>query len=504
MRNFCFGLVLVLFVSLVTPGMAADPDARSAYIVRFKAVAPLPEQGCHEAIVSLLQNTCKGNLPALKTVYKNPNLISLWIVNGAVIQATTAEVKEIRKLSNVASVKPSRYRIWVSPDIERSAVTPFDPKSVQWSIQKVNAPEVWSDLKIDGTGIVVGHLDTGIDAEHPALAGKVLAFRDFTAEPQTAPYDDQGHGTHTAGTIAGSDGVGVAPGVKLRVGKVFDKNGGAEDAPLLQAMQWVMDPDGVPETNDGPRLVSNSWGSDTTTDRTFWDAVQAWVSAGIVPVFAAGNNGPSGKVGTPAGYPNAWAVAATTKSDGLAYFSSVGPSVWDGITLVKPDIAAPGQSVISCAVGGGLVSNSGTSMACPHVAGLVALIRQADPALTIDQVRAVAESTAVDLGNPGKDTKFGSGRFNALACITKVLQGSSLHASYQAYESSLATERALIGVQAFSPLAGPLARSIIQRTCALDEGEIRELTDRLRTGSVTVKSLFREALRVRQAGVLNK
>lgn len=502
MRNVLRCCCLVLLLGLCAGSALAQVPATKGYIVRFKPDYQLPEQGSHQQVVSLLQGSLKKNLPVLKAIHKTGDLVPLWIVNGAAIRATTAEVAGIKALPNVLSVKPSRYKIWL-PDTDPQPVD--GPKGIQWSIAKVKAPEVWNTLKIDGTGVVVGHLDTGIDAGHPALAGKVLSFKDFTPAGQSGPYDDQGHGTHTAGSIAGSDGVGVAPGAKLIVAKVFDSHGGAEDAWLLQAMQWVMDPDGVPETNDGPRLVSNSWGSDTTTDRTFWDAVQAWVAAGIVPVFAAGNNGPSGKVGTPGGYPHSWAVAATTNTDKIAYFSSVGPSVWDGITLIKPDIAAPGQSVVSCAVGGGLVSNSGTSMACPHVAGLAALMLQANPALTIDQVRAIAESTAVDLGTAGKDTKFGSGRFDALACLTKVLESASLLAAYEAYDTALTAEKALVGIQARTPLAGPLAQSILQRTGALDDGEVKSLGDALRQkGSPAARALFDEALRLRQAARLNK
>ncbi len=504
MRRFWFVCCcLMLLVGLAVSTAWAQEPARKTYIVRFKPEYQLPEQGSHAEVVKMLQASVKKNLPVLKKVIKTDDLTPLWIINGVALEATTTEIGHIKKLPNVLSAKPSRYQIWVPVDTEARPVKSH--KGNQWSIVKVKAPEVWNELKIDGTGIVVGHLDTGIDAGHPDLMGKVLAFKDFTPNAKPAPYDDQGHGTHTAGSIAGGNGVGVAPGAKLIVAKVFDRKGGAEDTWLLQAMQWVMDPDGIPETNDGPKLVSNSWGSNATTDRTFWDAVQAWVAAGIVPVFAAGNNGPSGKVGTPAGFPHSWAVAATTSSNGIAYFSSVGPSVWDGITLVKPDIAAPGQGVVSCKIGGGYVSNSGTSMACPHVAGVVALMLQANPALTIDQVRSIAESTALDLGAAGKDTKFGAGLIDALACVKKVLEGASLAPAYEAYEAALAAERALIGVQATTPLSGPLARSLLQRTQALDEGELVSLRAALQqSGSPAARALFEEAARLRKAGDLNR
>ncbi|MFZ2959988.1 MAG: S8 family serine peptidase [Candidatus Ozemobacteraceae bacterium] len=478
---------------------ASNGEAR--YIVSFKTEKALPTNGDHTAVVSALQKQLEGNLGGVKKMSGLKNLTPLWISNSIAVSATPAQVEKLKALPNVAEVRPSVYRKWVEKDIDKHPVK--SETAVQWSIAKVRAPEVWEKLKIDGTGIVVGHLDTGIDAAHPALAGKVLAFKDFTAAHKADPYDDQGHGTHTAGSIAGGNGVGVAPGARLIVGKIFDSNGGAEDAGLLESMQWVMDPDGDPATNDGPKLVSNSWGSDTTTDKGFWEAVNSWVAAGIVPVFAAGNNGPSGKVGTPGGYPHSWAVGATSKTDTIAYFSSVGPSVWDGVTYVKPDISAPGYGVISCAIGGGLVSNSGTSMACPHVAGLVALMLQANPALTIEEVRNIGESTAIDLGTAGKDNKFGSGRFDAVACITKVLGRTSLDAAFAAYPGALEAERALVGIQANSPLASPLAISLITRALELDAGEFRSLQQRF-SSDPTVSALIKEAGRARLSEELQK
>jgi subtilisin family serine protease len=201
-----------------------------------------------------------------------------------------------------------------------------------------------------------------------------------------------------------------------------------------------------------------------------------------------------GKVGTPAAFPHSWAVAATTQTDTLAYFSSQGPIAWDGVTLVKPDIAAPGDKIISCAIGGGLVSNSGTSMACPHVAGVAALMYQADPSLTIEQVRLVAEETAKDLGAVGKDGKFGSGLIDSLKIVEKILQNSGLVSAFEAYESAIHTEKALVGIQPVSPLAEPLARSIIERSCDLDEGQFRALSLAVQqNGSAAAVELLRQA-----------
>lgn len=497
-----FSLVLALaLVSL--PAFTAENSGTGKYIVTFKPELTFSRGTTHQEVVSNLQQQLNRNLARTTKSFSLKPLQKLWIVNSVTANLTSQEVSLLQKLHHVEMVRPVVYKRWIDKDIDKKEVK--QTREIQWSIAKVKAPEVWNELKIDGTGIVVGHLDTGIAAEHPLLVGKTLKFKDFTPAKKEAAYDDQGHGTHTAGSIGANSGVGVAPGVKFIVGKVFDKSGGAEDAWLLEAMQWIMDPDGNPETNDAPKLVSNSWGSDDTTDRNFWNAVQAWVDAGMVPVFAAGNNGPSGKVGTPGNFPHSWAVAATTNKDSLAYFSSVGPTVWDGVTLTKPDIAAPGQGVISCSTSGGLVSNSGTSMACPHVAGLVALMLQANPNLKIEQVRAIAEATAIDLGTPGKDIKFGSGRFDALACLKKVLETANPAATFQAYESALLTEKALVGIQANAPLSAPLARSIIVRCQSLDEGEIKSLQAFVTENcNDSAKALLNQALTNRKANEIQK
>ena len=496
MKKILSSLAIAL-AAVVSAGPAFADVVPGKYLVYFKTNRSV-QSGSHEQVVRGLQTVNRTNIDLLqKKIGKKADSVSpLWIVNGAVVRASKTELKSLESLDNVASVKPVEYRKWI--DLRPTTRVVRTDAAPVWNILKVRAPEVWQNNSIDGSGIVVGHIDTGINANHPALKGKVLAFKDFTPAAKAEAYDDQGHGSHTAGTIAGGNGLGVAPGARLIVAKVFDKQGSSEDATLLQAMQWMMDPDGNPATNDAPLLVSNSWGSDDSTDKGFWEAVNAWVSAGIVPVFAAGNNGPN-KVGTPGGFPHSWAVAATKKDDTLAYFSSLGPVVWDGVTYIKPDIAAPGYGVISCDLGAGTVSNMGTSMACPHVAGLVALMLQANPKLTIEQVRNLGESTAIDLGTAGKDNKFGSGRFDAVECIKKVLTNASLEAAFAAYDRALAAEVALVGVQSSSPLAGPLARSIVIRCKSLDDGESRSLNISVaNSGSQAAQKLLQEAAAVRQ------
>lgn len=486
----------------------ADQYEKSRYIVRFNSETVKHKNASRSEVIKNLQSELRKNMTGLNKIVKSPsdsNVTPLWIANAFALDATASEISRISKMPSVAEVVPVEYKIYVDKDIDKAAVKE-NPAVIQWSVQKVRAPEVWQQFRIDGAGVIVGVLDTGIDGKHPAFTGKILAYKDFTVDATVEPTDKQGHGTHVSGSIAGSDGVGVAPGARIIFGRVFDTSGGTTSDILLAGMQWMLDPDGIPETNDGPRLINNSWGSNDSTNKTFWVAVENWVAAGILPVFAAGNNGMwGGKVGTPAAFPHSWAVAATTSTDSLAYFSSQGPIAWDGVPLMKPDIAAPGDKIISCAIGGGLVSNSGTSMACPHVAGVAALMYQADPTLTIEQVRLIAEETAKDLGAPGKDGKFGSGLIDSYKIVEKILQNSGLASAFEAYESAVHAEKALIGVQAVSPLAEPLARSIIERAADLDEGQFRSLVITVsQSDSDTVKALLNDVVSIRKARELQK
>ncbi len=300
----------------------------------------------------------------------------------------------------------------------------------EWNLTIMNVDKARNAFGLSGKNVVIGHIDTGIDANHKDLKGKVIGWKDCISD-KPDPYDDQGHGTHTAGTIAGGNNsgkyIGMAPDVKLVVAKVFSSSGGAQSSDIMEAMEYMLDPDGDPDTNDAPRLVSNSWGSSTQTNTVYWEAVNAWVNANIFPSFAAGNSGPGAKtVGTPGGFPHSFAVGATDNSDKIAYFSSRGPIFWENIEWIKPDVSAPGKDIPSAWPGGGYKSISGTSMACPAVSGVIALLYEANPDLSIDTIREILESTGKDLGDAGKDNVFGSCRIDAYQALVKVLDSGKL------------------------------------------------------------------------------
>lgn len=272
--------------------------------------------------------------------------------------------------------------------------------------------------------VTVAVIDTGIDASHVDLdGGKVIGWKDFVNNRATA-YDDQGHGTHVAGIAAGAgDGnssyVGVAPGAALVGVKVLDSRGSGSMSNVTAGIDWCISNKstyGIDVINMSLGTSGSSDGSDATSLATNRAA-----DAGIVVAVAAGNSGPSTKtIGSPGAAEKALTVGAMAdpgeKGFNLANFSSRGTTA-DG--RIKPDIAAPGVNIMAAKAnsGNGYVSYSGTSMATPFTAGTVALMLDANPNLTPDQVKSTLASTATDFGPTGKDVDYGSGNLKGYDAV---------------------------------------------------------------------------------------
>jgi subtilisin family serine protease len=225
-----------------------------------------------------------------------------------------------------------------------------------WGVARVNAPAAWSTGQ--GQGVKVAVIDTGIDCTHPDLKCDFGSGVNIV-DPSAQPMDDNEHGTHVSGTIAGrgkGGPLGVAPKATLIPVKVLDAQGSGNLSDIIKGINWA--------TSAGVDVINMSLGGPTGSP-ALQRAVKAAISAGIVVVCAAGNSGPNpDTVGFPAGYPGVIAVAASDKNDQVAKFSSRG----DAVAFI-----APGVAILSTIPGGGTASLSGTSMAAPHVAGLAAL-----------------------------------------------------------------------------------------------------------------------------------
>ncbi|TMW69593.1 hypothetical protein Poli38472_001749 [Pythium oligandrum] len=364
---------------------------------------------------------------------------SYWISNQVSFKgASAALLEKLSALPSIAEIREEQV-LSLPPVIKsESNSTEADVKANEWGITKIQVPDVWAAGN-KGEGIVVGAIDTGVLGEHEALKGNFRGDYGWF-DPQKkgkTPYDDNGHGTHTMGTIAGANGVGVAPGASWMACRGCT-NEGCTEADLLACAQFMTCPTDVDgnkkDCSKAPVVVSNSWGGGQG-DTFYKAAVDAWHAAGIIPIFANGNEGPACTTSSsPGDYENVIAVGATDSSDGLASFSSKGPSKVGG--LLKPEVSAPGKDVRSAWNTGATQYNtiSGTSMATPHVSGVVALLLKAKPGLKYDEVKA-ALTSGVDTASlkPAGQTcggkadgtfpnnNFGYGRINA----AKIVTGSS-------------------------------------------------------------------------------
>ena len=359
--------------------------------------------------------------------------VDLWIVNsvGATIDADTLADLEARE--DVAQVR-------LEEQVELPEIQ-SEPALPTWSLEKVSAPQTWGEYGYRGEGVTVAVLDTGVDFEHPALAGQYRgsdgdhsdSWFVTTGENYPEPGDGHGHGTHVTGSITGGppgDVIGVAPDAEWIGVKILSDGGRGGEVGILSGMQWVLAPGDDPAK--APDIASNSWGSGASNNRVFWDAVAAWRAAGIVPLFANGNDGPAaGTVGNPGGYPHSIGVGATDSNDQIASFSSRGPVVWDGVEYVKPQVSAPGAAIYSAwPVDSGQEYNtiSGTSMATPHVSGVAALLLSAAPELGVDEVQTILEDTARTEQFMGAlpNNAYGHGIVDAYAATTRAAHSGLL------------------------------------------------------------------------------
>jgi subtilisin family serine protease len=415
------------------------PGARLPVLVTLRS-APASDGGpAHplrdrvEVAAELRAEATRSQAPILEfldRVARTTSVRRWWIANTLGLEATAEVAQALAQRGEVVAIEHDGAVSLPRPVAASSARPPSDDDDATWGLQATRTVQARETYGVDGEGVVVGILDTGYDASHPALAGRLRAWRSFVGASHPRPIDDNGHGTHCAGSLGGEAiagmEIGVAPGVAFVAGKILDKNGGGTWSGVLDAMEWIVDPDGRPGSGDEPRLVSNSWG-DSTGNAAVRQAMRRWLRLGILPVFAAGNSGPRAEsVGYPGAYPEALAVAAVRPDGKAARFSSRGPVRLDGRVHVRPDIAAPGYMVTSARAGGGTKVSSGTSMAAPHVAGVAALLLEARSGLSPRDLRALLEASAVPAGAAGKDTTFGHGRLDAVAALELATGGGRL------------------------------------------------------------------------------
>ncbi|HEU5100039.1 MAG TPA: S8 family serine peptidase [Roseiflexaceae bacterium] len=362
------------------------------------------------------QANLRATLDRLGVEYRPYYLVNAIEVDGGpLLRAYLATLPEVDRILDSPRLRPLPD---VQSDGEESpeAGSGTAPTGPQWNIRMIGADRVWDELGVNGQGIVIGESDSGVQGDHPALRDSYRGRdgqNDYNwLDPwngSRAPIDGGGHGTHTTGTIVGAGGVGVAPGAQW-IGCVNLARNLANPPYYLDCLQFMLAPyaqggdplkDGVPSR--APHVLNNSWGCpplEGCDAEALEPAVRALRAAGIFVVASAGNEGPRCEsVSDPiAIYDTAFSVGAVDQSGDLADFSSRGPVTADGSGRVKPDIVAPGVDVNSALPGSTYGENSGTSMAGPHVAGVVALIWSAQPKLIGDIART--EQILIETAQP--------------------------------------------------------------------------------------------------------
>ena len=482
--NIFQNIIVVLSVQAnVSPALGIrGKDAKAGYV--FNTLT---------AHAATHQNEVKNFLISKAVTYR-----SYYIVNMIALKAKRILIDEIALLPTVkcvlldGSVLISNI---IDPDRKVSGT-----RAVEWNVTQIGAPSIWA-MGYTGQNVVIGGQDTGYEWNHAAIKSKYRGWNGASADHNynwhdairadiplsggtnpcgfnsSQPCDDNNHGTHTMGTMVGDDGagnqIGIAPGAKW-IGCRNMENGYGKPTSYLECFEWFLAPyalDSLATTGNPtkmPHVINNSWGCppmegcDTSVFSIMQTAVNNLKLAGCVVVVSAGNSGSScGTVSDPmAIFENSFSVGASNISDQIASFSSRGPVTVDGSNRMKPNVTAPGVSVRSSIRGiNQYASFSGTSMAGPHVAGLVALIISANPQLAgeVDKIEDIIEQTTVTLSNTQNcgnisgipNNTFGFGRIDALAAVNLALPSNYI--PYVNQQESFIVDNPTSGVVLVSP-----------------------------------------------------
>jgi subtilisin family serine protease len=292
------------------------------------------------------------------------------------------------------------------------------------SITVVNAPKVWSTLGSRGKGVTVAIIDTGIDYTHPALGGgfgpgfKVIGGWDFVNN-DADPFDDNGHGTHVSGIVAGQSEfiTGVAPEASLVAYKVLGAGGSGSDSNVIAAIERAADPNQDHNPSDHVDIANLSLGGTGNPDDPSSVAIDNATAVGVTFAIASGNNGAFHAISSPGTARSAITVGATDLTDKMASFSSRGPNMKN--INIKPDVVAPGVGILSSYPGNRYATLSGTSMATPHVAGAAALLKSLHADWTPAQIKQALMNNAAFVQDDVMAT--GAGRIDVYAATTTSL-----------------------------------------------------------------------------------
>ncbi len=382
-----------------------------------------------------------------------------WITNVVSCKATPDIINQMAKRDDIESIDYDNTSYALFDEEPVSAPNGASgSREITYNVSKVNAPDVW-DAGFTGAGVTVAVLDVGVNYNHVDLATHMWENPDYPnhgydfAYNDDNPMDNHGHGTHCAGTVAGNgtagSQTGMAPDAIIMAVKVLNDQGGGNETDAWEGIEFAVE--------NGADVLSMSigWAHSMNPNRSTWrNTLDNALDAGVVASIAAGNDygtitNPD-DVRTPGDCPPPWlnpdqtltggisavvCVGATDSNDNIASFSSKGPSTWESISpyndypfnpemgLLRPDVSAPGVDIKSCDAFNinGYTTMSGTSMATPGVAGVMALLLSKNPNLTPEMIDQFLETTSVDLGAVGKDNMYGAGRIDAFEAFSSVV-----------------------------------------------------------------------------------
>lgn len=484
MRYFILSLLFSIFANLYSQKAFIDPvllskdkNEKQSVVIFLKDQADISPvkfikgkeakaKFVYDKLIQTSSNTQKNIIAFLDQ--NQISYRSYYIVNMIACKMDLEMIRLVSSFEEVSQVIEDSH--FVKDRIEESRL---GNRAIEWGITKIKADSVWL-LGHKGQNVVIGGQDTGYDWDHPALKFKYKGYDSLsmsvnhnynwhdaihtwvpigndTINPcgwnSPFPCDDNNHGTHTMGTMVGDDyagnQIGVAPSAKWIGCRNMDEGDGVLST-YVECFEWFLAPypvggnSSMGDPAKAPHVINNSWGCPTsegcnsTNFAVMELALNNLRNAGTVIVVSAGNSGSGCNTvkDPPAFFQNAFSIGASNSSDAIAGFSSRGVVTVDGSNRLKPNVVAPGVAVRSCIPGTGYASFQGTSMAGPHVAGLVALIISANPSLAgeVDEIESIIQETSKRFTStqtctvPGSNIPnavFGYGRIDALAAVQR-------------------------------------------------------------------------------------
>jgi subtilisin family serine protease len=410
------------FTSKIESGLltAIEKNGKADFIMRFTAQADLSPaysmdwNARGEFVYNSLRNTAAKSQENAKTILDAAGLKyqtfiagnELYVWSGTLVNvnklAALPEVNFIQgaktyTIDPIDEIKPFQNISWAGDFLANYAITTVGDSTTavtDWGITDTKADQFWTGFGVKGDGIVVANIDTGVQWNHPALVNQFKCTGNPTNpacwnDPANicgagGACDNNGHGTHTMGTMVGKDdpaltyNVGMAPNAKWIACKGCESSS-CTSASLLACADWILAPAGNPSNR--PNIVNNSWGG-TGGDSWYLSKVQAWRAAGIFPAFSSGNPGSTcGLIGSPSDYQESFASGGYDSSRNVYTNSGRGPSIYGHAPYTKPNISSPAVNVISSYPTNQWAYMTGTSMASPHTAGAVALLWSCNSAL---------------------------------------------------------------------------------------------------------------------------